>query len=313
MNAILMSTVATGCILTALLLLHMVWQWACGYPSTLKTRLRQFTSKQPFHGSQSIFKRQSEPWSSEVDRRPSIGQMAERLLEQSGTEWSVRSFAIRSGVSGALVSLVAAFFLNAYAMVFVPLGCLLPICYLVCKRRRRRNQLAKQLPAVLQFLGRAVRSGQTVPSAMSTVAEAFSVPVSTEFALCCDQQRLGLSRESSLREMAVRCGVMELQIFVVALIVQSRSGGDIVTMLENLAVTLRKRQQFDQRVRCLTAEGRMQAFVLMALPIVAFAGLYFLAPDYIGTLIERPSILVAALSAQALGACWVQSIIRIDV
>ena len=68
-----------------------------------------------------------------------------------------------------------------------------------------------------------------------------------------------MSRETALRKLAKRTGTMELQIFVVALLVQARSGGDLVELLDNLAAMIRKRLKLKDRVRALTGEGRMQA------------------------------------------------------
>lgn len=72
---------------------------------------------------------------------------------------------------------------------------------------------------------------------------------------------------------------MELQIFVVAVLVQAKSGGDLAELLDNLATMVRKRLKLKDRIRALTGEGRMQAIVLIVLPVVAFAGVMFLAPD----------------------------------
>ncbi|QDS91299.1 Bacterial type II secretion system protein F domain protein [Roseimaritima multifibrata] len=288
--------------------------WAGGYPATLRSRLRDLTSGKATNNTTtaSIFKQESERlWTG--DNRAMTTRMIERLLEESGVETSVRTIVILAIGCGVISSALGFLFAGILGILLFPLGLPIPLFYLKFQRGRRRRKLSRQLPMVLQFLGRAVRSGQTVPAAMNSVAKAFEAPIATEFALCCDQQRLGLSRDSSLRDLGARGGVMELQMFVVALLVQSRSGGDIVSVFDNLSKTLQRRQKFEQRLQSLTAEGRMQAIVLLALPILTFLGLYFLSPDYIETLIERPMILVAAAAAQGLGTLWIKSIVRIDV
>ncbi len=151
-----------------------------------------------------------------------------------------------------------------------------------------------------------------MPSALQIIAEDFDPPISTEFALCYEQQNLGISRETALRTLAARSGIMELQIFVVALLVQAKSGGDLVELLDNLALMIRKRLKLKDRVRALTGEGRMQARVLIILPVAALFGIIYLSPDYAKALLDRPWLLAATAAAQAAGAFWVRKIVNFE-
>ncbi|MGC3966603.1 MAG: type II secretion system F family protein [Pirellulales bacterium] len=116
----------------------------------------------------------------------------------------------------------------------------------------------------------------------------------------------------ALRGLARRTGIMELRILVVALLVQSRSGGNLVELLSNLSAVVQKRLRLEQRLRALTSEGRMQAAVLTVLPALAFGALYVLAPDYLSTLLQHPSLIVAAVVAQILGTIWIRLCIRVN-
>jgi tight adherence protein B len=103
---------------------------------------------------------------------------------------------------------------------------------------------------------------------------------------------------------------MELQIFVVALLVQARSGGNLVELLDNLSLTVRKRLKLSARVRALTGEGRMQARVLIVLPIASLIGLLILSPEYASSVLQWPSLLAATAVAQAVGAFWIRRIVN---
>jgi tight adherence protein B len=105
---------------------------------------------------------------------------------------------------------------------------------------------------------------------------------------------------------------MELKIFAVALIVQGRAGGNLAELLTKLAVMIRQRIRFKQRVRSLTSEGRMQALVLIVLPPVVFAALCVLNPKYAYVLFDHPHLLYGAVASQLIGAACIQRIIRID-
>jgi tight adherence protein B len=157
-----------------------------------------------------------------------------------------------------------------------------------------------------------VRAGQTVPAALKIIAHDFQPPISQEFGLCYEQQNLGVSRESALRKLAQRTGIMELQIFVVALLVQAKSGGDLVELLDNLAGMIRKRLKLADRVRALTGEGRMQALVLTILPIAALAALLVCSPQYAQSLLDRPWLLAATAVAQAAGTFWIRRIVNFE-
>jgi tight adherence protein B len=176
----------------------------------------------------------------------------------------------------------------------------------------RQRKLSRQLPEAFAMISRAVRAGQTIPSALQIIAEDFDPPISTEFARCYEQQNLGISRESALRQLAKRTGIMELQILVVALLVQAKSGGNLVELLDNLSTMIRKRLKLKDRVRALTGEGRMQALVLSILPVAALVGIIVLAPEYSQCLLERPWLLAGTAAAVAAGAFWVRRIVNFE-
>jgi tight adherence protein B len=159
---------------------------------------------------------------------------------------------------------------------------------------------------------RALRAGQPLTAAFQTVATRFEAPLSLEFANCYEQQQLGVAHDEALRSMALRCGVMELQIFTVALIVQRRSGGNLAELLSKMAVMMRKRVWLHGRVLALTGEGRMQAMVLIAMPPLVFAALWFLNRDQAQVLLDHPRLLYGALISQAIGAFFIQRIVNFE-
>lgn len=224
-------------------------------------------------------------------------------VSTSGAWWSV--LVVMTGVIGACWSLWLAGALAVLAAV-------VPALVLRTRQVRSQRIFVRQLPEAFSTISRAVRSGQTISSAMQIIANDFPPPLSTEFARCYEQQNLGITRESSLRQLARRKGIMELQLFVVALLVQARAGGNLVELLDNLANMIRKRLTFRERVRALTSEGRMQAVVLLVLPLLTFAGLQLLAPDYISTLLERPWLLAGTAVAQIAGVLWIRQIVSFE-
>lgn len=192
-------------------------------------------------------------------------------------------------------------FLPGTGLAFVPL---------VLMRKRRMRAIERQLPQAFDIMRRAVSAGQSVPSAVQQVATQTRGVLAAEFKRAHDQQQLGLSFESALRELADRVPLLELRMLITALLFQRQSGGSPVEILENSAELVRKRQRMAARVRALTAEGRMQAIVLTALPLMTFLGLCLFRPDYIAPLLARPNILFWMLCMQIGGSLWVRRITR---
>ena len=250
----------------------------------------------------------------EQSARPrNIRERVDQLVEQSATTLTLSQCCILTLGLAICFGLVAAWLAPLTAPLTALAGFATVPTALYVKRFSRQKKLSRQLPEAFQMISRSVSAGQTVPAALRIIADDFDEPISEEFALCYEQQNLGISRETSLRKLAQRTGIMELQLFVVALLVQERSGGDLVGLLDNLAAMIRKRLKLQNRIRALTGEGRMQAIVLIVLPIAALAAMLVLSPDYAQSLLDRPWLLGAAAGAQMLGALWIRRIVNFEV
>lgn len=246
-------------------------------------------------------------------QRRTVLERLDQLIEQSATPLTLRQCGVLSIALAAGFAVPTAWFAPLAIPMAAGVGfALLPVALYV-KRFSRQKKLSQQLPEAFQMISRSVSAGQTVPAALRIIADDFDEPISEEFALCYEQQNLGISRETSLRKLAQRTGIMELQLFVVALLVQERSGGDLVGLLDNLAAMIRKRLKLQNRIRALTGEGRMQALVLIVLPIAALAAMLVLSPEYAQSLLDRPWLLGVAAGAQTLGALWIRRIVNFEV
>jgi tight adherence protein B len=237
------------------------------------------------------------------------------FVEQADLHVGLRVLVVISAGLGIAVSILLAV-ISSTAWI-APLGLLVgPVAfigYVYSKRARRMRKMTWQLPEVFDVIGRGVRAGQTVPAAFQTVADEFDPPICNEFRHCYEQQNLGMSYDAALRDLARRTPMMELRILVVALLVQSRSGGNLSTLLGNLSAMVRKRLKMQQRVKSLTGEGRLQAAILIVLPVLAFFALLIVAPDYAASLIERPWLLAMTGLAELIGAIWIRQIVRFEV
>lgn len=208
-----------------------------------------------------------------------------------------------------------AFFLSGFLFAAIPTAVLsgtIPFWLVSKTRKRRQRKIAKQLPDAYQMIARGLRSGQTVSQAMRAISEEVSSPLAEEFAYCWEQQNLGLTPEASLRELSKRTGILEIKIFVVALTINSTAGGNLSQLLEKLANVIREREKMRDKVLALTAEGRMQAYMLIALPFGLAAMISVVNPNYILPLLEYQYAILAMILWMAVGFAWMQSIIHFD-
>jgi tight adherence protein B len=188
----------------------------------------------------------------------------------------------------------------------------LPFLYVNSQKKQRQKKLLSQLPDAYEMLSRVLRSGQTVSQAMRAIADEFTSPIAEEFAYCWEQQNLGLTPEASLKELARRTGVLEVKIFVVALTINSSAGGNLSNLLNKLSLVIRDRERMRHKIMALTAEGRMQAYMLIALPIGLAAVLSVLSPTYLRPLLDYKFLIFGTISWMFVGFLWMQRIINFD-
>ena len=186
------------------------------------------------------------------------------------------------------------------------------VAYVRYKRKARLAKLLSQLPDAFDLMSRVVRAGQTMSQALQAVADEFSQPIAGELSYCYEQQNLGLPPEVAMRDLARRTGLLEVKIFVTAVIVQPQTGGSLAEMLDKLSQMIRQRYRTQGHIQTLTAEGRMQAMILLALPVVMFFGFLIMMPDYEGKLLDHPGLIVATIGLEVVGALWIRKIINFD-
>jgi tight adherence protein B len=245
---------------------------------------------------------------------PSLRQRFEELIEQSGLTISPRRLLFLMIATGLGVGLAGGLLRQSVltgAVAAVGAGSI-PLLYVAYKRKVRMTKLMAQLPDAFDLMARVIRAGQTVSQALQAVADEFDPPISAEFAYCYEQQNLGLPAEVALRDLARRTGLLEVKIFVLALVVQQQTGGNLAEVLDNLAAVIRERFRIRGKIRALTAEGRFQAIILLALPPFMFLLILLINRHYGEVLLRHPSLLIGMCVSEVFGALWIRKIVNFD-
>jgi len=246
--------------------------------------------------------------------RPSIQARLEALIEQSAVRISARHLLMTVAGLGVGLGVAGTIFRGPFlGVVGALVGAALPLLYLNHRRKARRERLLAQLPATFDLMARVLRAGSSVPRALLAVTEAMEDPVAGEFAQCQKQQNLGLRPDVAFQQLAERTGILEMHIFVMAMLIQRQTGGNLSEVLERLARLLRDRLRLRGQVRTLTAEGRLQGLTLMILPVVLFGVMMVINRPYAEVLLEQKQLLLATGAAMAVGALWIRKITNFDM
>lgn len=183
-------------------------------------------------------------------------------------------------------------------------------------RRRRLQRFDEQLPDALLTLAAALRAGAATPSALRHLAQEAEAPLAQEFALVLREQRLGIPLDQALANLARRLPSEATVLSVAALRISAATGGNLAEALERVAITVRSRLHLLGRVEALTAQGRMQAWVVGALPPLLLVALSRLEPDAMALLWstrEGWSVLAGVAMLETIGILWIRRIVAIDV
>lgn len=156
----------------------------------------------------------------------------------------------------------------------------LPVLAISWLAQRRRKRMQEQFPVALDIFVRALRSGHPVASAIELLTTEMEDPIGSEFGLIADEVAYGAELTDALEDLAERWNLDDIRMFVVSLSVQNETGGNLAEILDNLSKVIRERATLYLKVRALSSEGRMTAWLLTALPVLAFVILFVMNPAF---------------------------------
>lgn len=231
------------------------------------------------------------PWLNQLLKRiPGLPQW-NSLIEQADSEHSL-GYHLLLSLLMMCVALIGAkfYFHNVFlAALLCPAGAVLPVLHLLRKRRLRIQTFQEQLPEALDLIGRALKAGHAFASGLKLTADEFEAPLGKEFQRTVDEINFGLSVSEALHHLADRVDCAETRFFVVSVLLQRETGGNLTEILDNLAHILRERFKLHGKIRVLSAEGRLSGWVLVAMPVLMLLWLRFAASDYVGILFTDPN------------------------
>lgn len=293
-------------------------------------RLRDLAPSDAQADAAQVLRRGPEDGTGAAERLGDLAGRLARLVRQSGLRVPVRrllavmSFFFLAGFAGPLLLFLAVRTgglgaVGALAISLVAgalLGVAAPIAYLRRLRARRQRRLAAQLPDALDVMVRSLQAGHPVPAAMALVSHEMPDPIGAEFGVLVDELTYGMELRDSLAHLSQRAAVEDLRYVVVAINIQHETGGNLAELLGKLAAVIRARFRMESRIRALSAEARLSAKMLTAMPFV-FGGLVLAGnPGFYLDVADDPlflPVLGGALGLEALGAWIMFRLVRFPV
>lgn len=221
---------------------------------------------------------------------------------------------------------ICTFFLFAIGgyLVFNPIVCVMtailgfffPMMLVKFYRNRRIGKFNVQLVDALQAMSNAFKAGLTFPQAIEHIAKEAPPPLNQEFGLFVKEIKLGVPLEEALINMGKRVGSLDLDLVVVSTNIARQLGGNMAEMFETIAMTIRERFRLEGKIDAITSQGRMQGWIVAALPIALGFVLNMMRPDLMEPMLDHwfgYGLIAAILVMEVLGILIIRKIVAIDV
>lgn len=287
----------------------------------LKARLDEIDRASDAEAVSSILRekylRSLSPWEARLESLPAMESLS-RMIEQAGHRihaYRLVLIAVVFCVVGAVI-----FWLISRMPLATVLGALLAFWLPFWKvKRDRDNRLARfeeQMPEAIDVLRRAIMAGHTFNASLSLVAEDMEEPLAREFQLTFADINYGNDVRRALLGLLSRVPSVTVMAFVTSVLVQKETGGNLAEILSQISGVIRGRYRFQRKVKTLSAEGRLSAQILAAVPILLFGALTVTTPDYLPSMLESPTgrdWLVGTVIWGAIGVLIIRRMLRLEV
>ncbi|CAM4246411.1 type II secretion system F family protein [Vibrio astriarenae] len=241
-----------------------------------------------------------------------------RSIELSGYQWSLSSVL---GV-GLVLSLAIVLFLIAIEQPFyvaLIAFCLVWACihfYFQHKIAQRLSAFEEQLPEALDIMRRMLQAGQPISQAFGEVGREMPAPIGPEFTNTFNLLNYGYDMRLAIMQMAERTPTVSMLAFSSAVLLQKETGGNLSENIEKVSQVLRARFKLARKIKSISAESRLSAWILVLSPFVLFLGMSVMHPDYVEPLLTDPrgsSLIIYGVISLCIGSLWIRNIVNFEV
>jgi tight adherence protein B len=238
-------------------------------------------------------------------------------IAQADLDWSVGRVTIAMALAGTVAFVLIYRFLGFWpAAVAAILAAIAPYGYILRLRDKRFRKFAENFPDVLDSLSRALRAGYPLSASMDMIAGETTPPVSTEMRKTAAEANLGVGWNRALENLAQRVPLLEVNLFIAAVALHSRTGGKLSDVMSALAENMRESIALRGEIRSLAAHGKLTGLILTILPIVIALMMMYVSPGYMQVLYNHPygkNLITAAVVCLILAHFVIRRIVDIKV
>jgi tight adherence protein B len=240
------------------------------------------------------------------------------LLERAGKKQMAYRFALYMLLSASSVALVSWGYSRQpiMALVMFIVMIIAPIMWLKNQQAKRVDKFEEQLPEALQMMSRALRAGYPLTESMKIVSIEMSEPISQEFGMTFEEINYGRDIELAFALMIERIPSISLIAMVSAVLIQKDTGGNLSEVLMKISNVLMGRFKMQRRIKTLSAEGTLSAWVMILMPIFLFFVMNIMSPDYFKLVYLSPhkmTFLYIFIGLEVVATIWIRKIINIDI
>lgn len=240
------------------------------------------------------------------------------LLQKAGDSSTPGSLLLRAAVIGAVGFLLVEWWTQSllFSVVALALGVAFPFWRLLARKQAREKRFQDQLPDAIDMLVSAMKAGYSFQAAMKFIGEEIGDPLGPEFSRFYEEQRLGMDVRAALLMLQARVDSLDLKMLVTAILIQRETGGNLSEVLEKISGLMRERAAIKGEIETLTAESKMSARVLGALPFVVYGLINLVNPGFAKPMMETswgPILLLLAAISVAFGYSVMMKIADVDI
>ena len=241
-----------------------------------------------------------------------------RMLELAGLKLTLSRFLLIVFLCGTLLALIALVFNQVWFICVAAFVFVWVIAYLFVQNRvtYRMARFEEQLPEALDIIRRALQAGQPLVQSFNEVGEEMPEPIGVEFKNTYNLLNYGYDLRLAILQMSERVPTVSMLAFSSAVMLQKETGGNLSENLQKVSEVLRARFKLERKIKTLSAESRLSAWILTLSPFALFFGLKFVNPEYIEPLYSDPrgiSMVSVGVILLAIGALWIRKIINIEI
>lgn len=257
------------------------------------------------------------PFEAALEQLPGMESLS-AMIEQSGNDYRAYRVVLLGIVMGIASGLACWELTKIWwlSLVVVAGMASVPVLRISQQRAARFNQFEEELPDALDSMVRALRAGHPFNETLRLVAEEHRGVVAQEFGMAFADINYGNDVRRAMLGLMERMPSVTVMMLVTSVLLHRETGGNLTEILSRLSSLIRARFRFQRKVKTLSAEGRMSAWILVAIPFLLTIALMVTTPDYIPLLVKEPKghdLIAGAFVAMLLGIIWIRKIIRIQV